>query len=338
MNKPALELHNLRKSFSKPNLFGKKFEVIPALDDLSLRLIKGEILGLVGESGSGKTTLGKSILKLLDVDDGTISILNKDVTHLSEKKFRPLRKNIQMIFQDLDAALNPNMTISTTLGEILNRYAKTLSIPPTTKQQKHEFIVQLLKKVQLNESILPRYPNELSGGQKRRIAIASALLVEPKIIVADEPTTGLDNHTQSRVMQLLIELQESEELSMIMISHDLQLIKNMCQKVAVMYLGNIIEVGNVNDVVNNPAHPYTSLLWESHLKHIKDIRTGDREHNIRSGLYDYERPIHGCRFAPRCKQYQENNKPEICRSKESKPTLRSISEQHEVACHFHLKS
>jgi len=257
-------------------------------------------------------------------------LFDQDITSLPEGKFRPLRTHIQMIFQDLDAALNPNMKIINILSEILKRYYDK----ETSQKSMQDRLTNLLSDVQLEPDILERYPSELSGGQKRRIAIASALAVSPKIIIADEPTTGLDNYTQSLIMQLILDLQKSNNLSVILISHDLVLIKKMCQRIAVIYLGNIIEIGPAETIYSSPSHPYSKLLWHSHLTHTAEINLEKRQHDVRSGLYDHEQPVYGCRFAPRCKRYIEMGKPDICTEKKSKPDLRSVSAKHKVACHF----
>ena len=332
MKKPAaISLESLHKNYNRAvSIWNKKQKSgIPAVDNVCLTLHEGEILGLIGESGSGKTTIGKSILKLMTIDDGKIKLFNKDITHLSEGKFRPFRKDIQMIFQDLDAALNPNMKIGNILSEIINRHHKS------NKKETEKILLKLFSDVQLDPSILQRYPAELSGGQKRRIAIASALAVEPKVIIADEPTTGLDNYTQSLIMQLILKLQQSRNLSMILISHDLQLVKTMSQRVAIMYLGNIVELGPIDEVSESPAHPYSLLLWQSHLKHITQT-PNQQKHDVRSGLFDFERPGEGCRFSPRCKRFTEMGKPDICTLEASKPVLTEVSESHLVACHFPL--
>jgi len=330
-----LEVSNLVKTFKSGGFipgFRPKYEVLPSVDDVSFTLEKGETLGLIGESGSGKTTLGKCIVKLMDSSSGQINLFGDDVTKLSERKFRTYRKNIQMIFQDLDAALNPNMRIHQILEEILKRHEKI------TKSQLNERINQLMVEVNLETNILNKYPTELSGGQKRRIAIAAVLAIKPKIIIADEPTTGLDSYTQTVVMQLIAELQEQRGLSVIFISHDLQLVKQSCQRIIVLYLGNIVEIGNTKQITENQAHPYTQLLWNSHLSQIPGLITQVQKHDIRSGLHDFSRPMHGCRFAPRCQQFERMGQPKICTDKDSKPELKNISQGHQVACHFNLIS
>ncbi|MDH3325667.1 MAG: dipeptide/oligopeptide/nickel ABC transporter ATP-binding protein, partial [Gammaproteobacteria bacterium] len=187
MKKTILQLNSITKNYNTPGFMKKDKPDIPAIDDISLSLYEGEILGLIGESGSGKTTVGKSILKLMGIDSGSIQLFGNDITNLTENKFRAIRGDIQMIFQDLDAALNPNMKIDNILIEIVRRHHKT------NKIEARKQALKLISDVHLEPEILDRYPGELSGGQKRRIAIASALAAEPRIIIADEPTTGLDN-------------------------------------------------------------------------------------------------------------------------------------------------
>lgn len=330
-----LEIKNLVKTFKSGGFlpgFRPKYEILPSVDNVSFSLAKGETLGLIGESGSGKTTLGKCIIKLMDANSGEINLFGNDVTHLSERKFRSFRKDIQMIFQDLDAALNPNMRIHKILEEILKRHEKI------TQSSLKNRLNQLMSEVNLESNILYKYPTELSGGQKRRIAIAAVLAIKPKIIIADEPTTGLDSYTQTVVMQLIAELQEQRDLSVIFISHDLQLVKQSCQRIIVLYLGNIIEIGTTKQITENQAHPYTQLLWNSHLSQMPGQVKQIQKHDIRSGLHDFARPMHGCRFAPRCHQFERMGRPKICTDKDSKPDLKSISQGHQVACHFNLLS
>lgn len=333
MPKLPLEIKNLVKSFQSSGFipgFRPKYEVLPSVDNVSFELKKGEILGLIGESGSGKTTLGKCIIKLMDINSGQINLFGTDVSSLSERRFRSFRKDIQMIFQDLDAALNPNMRIHQILEEMLKRH-NTLS-----KLDLANRLNQLMYDVNLEINILNKFPTELSGGQKRRIAIAAVLAIKPKIIIADEPTTGLDSYTQTVVMQLIRKIQKEQDLSVIFISHDLQLVKQSCQRIIVLYLGNIVEIGYTKQITENHAHPYTQLLWNSHLRQAPGQIKKIQKHNVRSGLHDFERPMHGCRFAPRCKQYKRMGEPNICTNGNSKPNLKSVSQGHLVACHFNL--
>ena len=331
MTDKVLEITNLLKVYGSSGFmpgFRPKYEVLPSVDRVSFSLHKGETLGLIGESGSGKTTLGKSIIKLTDINEGNIKLFGQDVTSLPERKFRHLRRDIQMIFQDLDAALNPNMQVHKILAEILLRYEKI------SKKDLSKRIEQLILEVNLNIDTLGKLPTELSGGQKRRIAIAAVLAIKPKIIIADEPTTGLDSYTQTIVMQLISDLQKKRGLSVILISHDLQLVKQSCQRIAVLYLGDIVEIGNADQIIDHPAHPYTQLLWNSHLSQTAGVKTHNRRHDIRSGLHDFARPAKGCRFAPRCEKYLKMGKPIECTNADSKPKLNDIRKNHQAACHF----
>jgi len=335
MTKTILEVNKLVKTYKPKGLLpriGNQTNVLPVIDDVSFTLARGEMLGLIGESGSGKTSIGKSIIKLTNINDGSINLFGINISQLSDRQFRKHRHNIQMIFQDLDAALNPNMSIQQILIEILQRNKKQ---PP---QKQFETLNQLIKEVNLESDILHRYPAELSGGQKRRVAIAAVLALKPKIIIADEPTTGLDSYTQTIIMKLIARLQQEHQLSMLLISHDLQLVEQTCHRIIVLYLGNIIEMGTSEQISQTQAHPYTRMLWNSHLSNREVQQIQNQRHDIRSGLHDFERPKQGCRFAPRCTQYQQNSQPDVCTTANSKPILRELSPGHQVACHFPLLS
>ena len=264
-NDPLLRINGACKEYKThyflPQLFSRPFS-FPALDNVSLSLYQGEILGIIGESGSGKTTIGKSIVNLTQLSHGTINLFGRDVTNFSQRKFRPLRKDIQMIFQDLDAALNPNMKIKHILQEIYHAHHRV------SKNDAEKQIINTLESVYLTEDILDKYPTELSGGQKRRVSIAGVLLVGPKIIIADEPTSGLDAHVQRLIMHLLLKLQSLNSLSMVLISHDLLLIKEMCQRIIVMYQGNIVETGTKEEIFHQARHPYTKQLIDAQLQNI----------------------------------------------------------------------
>lgn len=333
MAKPVLTVKNLLKNY---NVGGGLFASgrgtgIPAIDGVDFTLFPGETLGLIGESGSGKTSLGRAICKLTPVQEGEIHLFDENITHLSERVFKSHRKHIQMIFQDLDAALNPNMKIRQLMRDIFKLHNK--------KQNINKQIEDMLHSVNLDASVLEKYPNELSGGQKRRIAIANILASKPNIIIADEPTTGLDNYTQNLILQLIKKLQQEHEIAMLLISHDLQVIKDSCQRVIVLYLGKIVEIAPIEILASHPAHHYTQLLWSSYegAQVIDKVKTV-RKHDVRSGLHDFARPKDGCRFAPRCPKYQAEGKPSVCHSPENTPSLQQLAENHYVACHFPAKS
>jgi peptide/nickel transport system ATP-binding protein len=336
MAKTILDVINLKKHFlQRRGLFstlGGQERVIPAVDDVSFYLKEHETLGLVGESGSGKTTVGKTILRLTPATSGKILFDDKDITALSPREFRPLRKEMQMIFQDLDAALNPKMRIRAILTEAICVHHDV-----NGAQVDHK-IGELLEQVNLKESKLSNFPHELSGGEKRRVGIARALAVGARFLVADEPTSALDVSIQAQVVNLLRDLQKNLGLSYLFISHDLRIVELVSHKVAVMYLGKIVEMGLVNRIAEASRHPYTHILWSSLVeKESKEASDGSSAGKSGDwGVFDFERPHRGCRFAPRCPEYQARGKPEVCTNPSTEPQLQNIGEAHKVACHFPL--
>jgi len=333
MTKIILEVEALSKHYKLggrvSTLFGQSNK-ISAVGNISFRLAQGEILGLVGESGSGKSTLGKSIIKLNTINHGKIKLLGNEIQKLSPSQFRSYRKHIQMIFQDLDAALNPNMKIKQIMEDALLAHFNF------SKVELKEKLMKSLSMVHLSENILTRYPQELSGGQKRRVAIANVLAIEPQIIVADEPTTGLDNYTQYQIINLITNLQKSQGLSMLFISHDLSLIKNICHRVLVLYQGNIVEQAGINIISQRPGHPYSQLLWDSCPNQSAVTFQSTHTPSLTSGIDENYRPKKGCRFAPRCQQYIKQGRPDICVSYRNQPPLKCLSDEHSVACFFPL--
>ena len=248
----VLEVKNLFKSFSNPN--GKDFNV---LDNISFSIERGEVLGLVGESGSGKTTLGRSILKLTDVNSGSIIFNKKDITNLSPSEMKIVRKDMQIIFQDPFGSLNPRHSIKTILSEplIVHNYGDKLKIKKR--------MIELLDQVSLPKKSLDLYPHEFSGGQRQRIAIARALSLNPKFLIADEAVSALDVSIQSQIINLISDILHEYRISMIFISHDLSVIKHISTKIAVMNKGQIIEIGNTKETLKKPKEIYTKLLISS---------------------------------------------------------------------------
>jgi oligopeptide/dipeptide ABC transporter ATP-binding protein len=336
MKKTILEVVNLKKHFfHRRGLFttlrGQE-RIIPAVDDVSFYLKEHETLGLVGESGSGKTTVGKTILRLIPATAGKILFAGKDITDLSARDFRPLRKEMQMIFQDLDAALNPKMRIRAILKEAISVHQDINGSQVDRKMD------ELLEQVNLKGSKLSNFPHELSGGEKRRVGIARALAVGAQFLVADEPTSALDVSIQAQVVNLLKDLQKNLGLSYLFISHDLRIVELVSHKVAVMYLGRIVEIGLTNRIAEAPRHPYTHILWSSLVdKESREAPGTSSEANSGEwGVFDFERPYRGCRFAPRCPVYQARGRPEKCINPSTEPQLKDIGEAHKVACHFPL--
>ncbi len=251
-----LEIQDVRSWFPlRKTLFSnKQTQYVKAVDGVSLSLVKGEVLGLVGESGCGKTTLSRAIMQLIRPTSGKILLEGKDLTLLSEKELRAIRPNFQMIFQDPFASLNPRLTVFDTLSEAIRVRHKLRG------NKLKDAVGQLMIKVGLSASQMNKYPHEFSGGQRQRIAIARALAPEPKLIIADEPVSALDVSIQSQVLNLLKDLIQSMGLTMIFISHDLSVVKYMADRIAVMYLGKIVELGDATEVITNPVHAYTQAL------------------------------------------------------------------------------
>jgi oligopeptide/dipeptide ABC transporter ATP-binding protein len=333
MGNTILDVINLKKHFTqRSNLFSAfqgKERIIPAVDDVSFYLKDNETLGLVGESGCGKTTAGKTILRLTPPTSGRIIFDGKDITSLSTREFRPLRKEMQMIFQDLDAALNPKMRIRAILKEAIGIHHNIKG------EQCKRKISELLEQVNLKKSKLYNFPHELSGGEKRRVGLARALAVGARFIVADEPTSALDVSIQAQVVNLLKDLQKNLGLSYLFISHDLRIVELVSHKVAVMYLGRIVEMGITERIAHAPRHPYTHILWSSLVQKESKEASVDSK-SAAWGVFDFERPSSGCRFAPRCPMFHEQGKPEICTDPSTEPELLDIDEAHQVACHFPL--
>jgi oligopeptide/dipeptide ABC transporter ATP-binding protein len=329
-----LEVEGLKKHFSQSRgllstLRGTR-GVIPAVDGVNFFIKGNETMGLVGESGCGKTTIGKMVLRLYTPTDGRILFEGQDITSMSQGAFRPYRKKMQMIFQDLDAALNPKMRIGSILREAVTVHQRL------TDAEADARIAGLLEQVNLKKGKLANYPHELSGGEKRRVGIARALSVGARFLVADEPTSALDVSIQAQIVNLLKKLQDTLGLSYLFISHDLRVVELMSHKVAVMYLGKIVEMGLAGRIAHNPLHPYTRVLWSSLVeKQSMEATLAAGEKND-WGVYDFERPASGCRFAPRCPVYADRGAPGICTDPSSEPQLRDVRDVHKVACHFPL--
>ena len=293
------------------------------MDGVSFEVRRGETLGLVGESGCGKTTVGRSELRLYKPTSGQIKIKLDgsmvDITSLSGRELMPLRRSMQIIFQDPYSSLNPRMTIGSTLREPL--FAHKWG----TKEEQEAQVLRILKAVGLKEEHLKRFPHEFSGGQRQRIAIARALVLHPKLVVADEPVSALDVSIQAQVLNLLEDLQKEFNFSYLFVAHNLFVVRHISQKIAVMYLGRIVELGPTEGLFDKPRHPYTMAL-------LSAIPLPDPEKKMNRIVLqgDVPNPIHlprGCRFHLRCR-YAEK----VCQERE--PELREVGEGHTVACHF----
>ncbi|AQS84394.1 MAG: ABC transporter ATP-binding protein [Acetobacter aceti] len=314
-----LKAVDLRKDYRLP-----RGRTLRALDNVSLTVRSGEVLGLVGESGCGKSTLGRCLLRLTDLSSGTILFEDQDISRMNDRVLRPVRRQMQMVFQDSYAALNPKRRI----GDLL---AEPLRVHPDENGQKRTRQVidarldELMDLVSLPRSALARYPHEFSGGQRQRINIARALALSPRLIVADEPVSALDVSVQAQIVNLFTDLREQLGLTYVFIAHDLAVVRQISTRVAVMYLGAIVELGDTDTVMQRPAHPYTMALISAVPEPV--IGASDRRILLRGDVPSPISPPSGCRFHTRCPKAEHR-----C-AKES-PELRLVEDHHEVSCHF----
>jgi oligopeptide/dipeptide ABC transporter ATP-binding protein len=327
--KNILEVKNLKKHFSLGSGFGSLSvggeKLLRAVDGVSFNIQEGEVLGLVGESGCGKTTTGKVILRLLKKTDGDVLFEGKSVEKIPRRGMKEFRSAAQMVFQDLDAALNPKMKIRNILGE-------SVRLGEDIKGEKLEKrLVGLLKMVNLKPAKLDTYPGLLSGGEKRRISLARVLARKPRLIIADEPLSALDLSIQAQVANLLKDLQKAQKLSFLLISHDLRMVELLSHRIAVMYLGKIVELGTSAELVKRLFHPYTRALWASTVVRKKGEKVFGQ---LKGDVFEYGRPEEGCVFAPRCPIYIKKGKPKKCACE--LPELRELKRGHLVACHYPL--
>lgn len=316
-----LEVNNLKKYFpvGSQGLFSKQKQVVKALDGISFTLRKGETLGIVGESGCGKSTMGRAILRLHEPSGGSVLFQGEEITSLSKRQLREKRKELQIIFQDPFGSLNQRMTVGSMLSEIV----KTHEIVP--KSEVINYVNNVLIDVGLSHTHFHRFPHEFSGGQRQRVSIARALCVNPKLIVCDEAVSALDVSVQSQILNLLQRLKKEHDLTYLFISHDLSVVKHISDRVAVMYLGRMVELADKNELYKNPQHPYSKALLSA-IPSVKGEKK--RERIILSG--DVPSPLNvpkGCRFHTRC-----SIATDVCRQKE--PEFRDIGDNHHVACHL----
>ena len=320
-DKEFLKVENLKKYFViEKSLFGKPLRYLKAVDDVSFTLERGKTIGVVGESGCGKTTLGRTILKLYEPDGGKIFFEGQELTHLKKKKMRRFRTDMQLVFQDPYSSLPPRMTV----GSLIEEGVKVHKVVP--KEQVHDYVMDIMKKCGLQPQYYDRYPHEFSGGQRQRICIARALAVKPKLVICDEPVSALDVSIQAQIINLLKELQNDMGLTYVFISHDLSVVKYVTDSVLVMYLGNMMEKGNTDEIFRNPLHPYTKALFSAVPVPNPDVKM----HRIilEGDIPSPANPPRGCKFHTRCAQCMN-----VC--KFVPPRYAEVKPEHFVACHLY---
>jgi peptide/nickel transport system ATP-binding protein/oligopeptide transport system ATP-binding protein len=317
---PLLEVIGLKKHFPvRKGIFSRISGYVYAVDGVSFHIGHGETLGLVGESGCGKSTVGKAILKLVDPTAGEVRLKGQRIDQLGEHEMRPHRRDIQVIFQDPYSSLNPRMSSGQIVGEPLTNYGLAFG------KDRDDRVAQLFARVGLRREHMLKYPHEFSGGQRQRLGIARALALNPSLIIGDEPVSALDVSVQAQVINLMMDLQQEFKLSYLFIAHDLAVVEHISHRVAVMYLGKIVEVTSKKALFTSPQHPYTEALLsavpipEPKMKRKRIILTGDVPSPIR--------PPPGCRFHTRCPYAEE-------RCKVEEPTMKEVKLGHHVACHL----
>jgi oligopeptide transport system ATP-binding protein len=315
-----LEIRNLKKYFPvRRGVLSRVVSHVKAVDDVSFTIRKGETFGLVGESGCGKTTTGRAVLRLIEPDSGEIRFEGADMLQLGASELRVLRRDMQIIFQDPYASLNPRMTIRTIVGEPFAIHGIA------TGSDRDNRVAELLKTVGLEPSVMSRYPHEFSGGQRQRIGIARALALRPKLIVADEPVSALDVSIQSQIINLLADLQVQFGLTYLFISHAIPVIEHISTRIGVMYVGKLVEVGTSRQICVNPKHPYTQALLSA--VPVPDPAARKQRIVLMGDVPTPINPPSGCRFHPRCPIA-------VDRCKTEEPPLRPVEDGRQVACHL----
>ncbi|MFO6462944.1 ABC transporter ATP-binding protein [Jannaschia sp. KMU-145] len=324
MTRPLVEVRDLKMHFPiHAGLLRRQVGAVKAVDGVSFDIIEGETLGLVGESGCGKSTCGRAVLRLYDITDGEIVIDGRAIGTDSQRSLRTMRPTMQMVFQDPQASLNPRMTVGNIIGEPLLEHT---DMDATARQDR---VAELMDQVGLNRTFLNRYPHEFSGGQRQRIGIARALALKPKFIVCDEPIAALDVSIQAQVVNLLEELQGELGLTYLFISHDLSMVRHIADRVAVMYLGKVVELAPRDALYDRPLHPYTEALLSA-VPEPDPAKAGQKKNRIvlQGDVPSPANPPDGCNFCTRCPRVMD-----VCRRVD--PAFREVEPGHWAACHLH---
>jgi len=319
---PLLEVEGLKKHFPiYKGVFSKVSGYVHAVDGVSFRIGRGETLGLVGESGCGKSTVGRTLLKLLEPTDGTIRVTGEDITRLAGESLLPYRRRMQMIYQDPYASLNPRMTAGEIVGEPL------IVHQIGTQEERRKRVAALFERVGLRPEAVNAYPHEFSGGQRQRIGIARALALNPELIVGDEPVSALDVSIQAQIINLLMDLQDEYKLSYLFVAHDLAVVEHISHRVAVMYLGRIVEMTDKRSLFEMPLHPYTEALLSA-VPIPKRSARGRKRVILKGDVPSPINPPSGCHFHTRCPYAMPRCRQEV-------PTLREVTPAHWASCHLH---
>jgi peptide/nickel transport system ATP-binding protein/oligopeptide transport system ATP-binding protein len=326
VSEPLVQVRDLVKHFpiTKGLLIQHQVAAVHAVDGVSFDVMRGETLGLVGETGCGKSTTARLITRLLEPTSGSVSFDGQDITSLSRRAFKPLRSEMQMIFQDPYSSLNPRKTVGSIIAEPYKIHGLM-----EAKGERKRAVQELMEQVGLNPEHYNRYPHEFSGGQRQRIGVARAIALRPKLIIADEPVSALDVSIQAQILNLLKDLQRELGITLVLIAHDLSVVKHMCDRVAVMYLGKVVELADNETLYNHPRHPYTGALLSAVPVPDPDLAAARRRQVLGGDLPSPTNPPPACRFNPRCPKAQE-----LCRTEE--PLLDPKPGGGLAACHFPL--